>query len=177
MEIGRSAEPLDEIQTLLAPVTVQDSHRDLLHVEGDGVSKEEHQEGWHQNHQGQASRIPVDMNKLFFGNRPGTGDLHRLSSFSIKETKTSSREGLIVPILLRRIPCFWNRTWTCRSKSAPSFPITCKPSPKTADSETQGSFFRRSKAGTRGSHTTSNTPCESVLNFNSEGVPRATILP
>jgi hypothetical protein len=47
MEIGRGAEPLDEIETLLAPVTVQNSHRDFLHIEGDGVTKEKHQESRH----------------------------------------------------------------------------------------------------------------------------------
>ena len=51
MEIGRRAEALDEIQTLLAPVPVKDGHRDFLHVESDGIPEEEHQKNRHQNHQ------------------------------------------------------------------------------------------------------------------------------
>ena len=40
------------------------------------------------------------------GYGPDTRWLHLSSSFSINETKTSSKEGLIQPILFRRIPCF-----------------------------------------------------------------------
>jgi len=143
MEIGRRAEALDEIQTLLAPVPVKDGHRDFLHVECDGIPKRSIKRAA-SNHQCQTPGIPVDMNKLFFRNGPGTGEFQSLSSFSIKETKTSSSEGLIVPILLRRIHAF--RIGQDLSLQIGAFlPITWRPSPKTADSKTQVSSSRDPK--------------------------------
>ena len=80
---------------------VEHSHRNLLDIEGDRISKEDHEERGHQDHQSEAYRIAKDMEEFFLDDGTGSGEIQRSSSLSMSETNTSSKEGLIRPILFK----------------------------------------------------------------------------
>ncbi len=83
---------------------VPDDQGDLVHVEGQGVAEQKEEEHRNDDPQPETARVAEDMEELFFRYRFDALQLHRVTSrcpascrsrASMRETKTSSREGTI----------------------------------------------------------------------------------
>jgi len=115
IEVPRAFKPGDKIGAHPGTIAVENDRLHLVHVKGEGVTKEDEKKQRYGDGHPKASPIPQDLDHLLLGDCFHPSKLHAaletsalslfLSSSLTKATKTSSREGIVLEILLKGIPC------------------------------------------------------------------------